>query len=157
MYMQYAIKAAKKSGKEIPVGAVIVQEKEILAVTCNQIETDNVVTSHAEILALQAASKILNRRRLTDCELYVTLEPCPMCAWAILQAGIKRVCFGAYDLNYGALGSKLDLREVSNSKTQVCGGIMEQECRKLLEEYFHRLRSNKFNRFHPDEKDKSSH
>ena len=140
MFMEQAIATARLEKNEIPVGAVIVREKEIIAAACNRKETDNDVTAHAEILALKAAAKKLNRRRLTDCDLYVTLEPCPMCAWAILQAGIKSVYFGAYDLNYGALGSVIDLRKIANSKTKVYGGIMEQECRAVLYEYFVQLR-----------------
>lgn len=140
MFMEQAIAAARQGKNEIPVGAVIVREKEIIAAECNRKETDNDVTAHAEILALKAAAKILNRWRLNDCELYVTLEPCPMCAWAILQAGIKSVYFGAYDLNYGAFGSAIDLRKISNSKTKIYGGIMEQECSAVLYEYFAQLR-----------------
>ena len=140
MFMEQAIAAARQAGKDIPVGAIIVRKNKIIAAASNRKEIDNDVTAHAEILALKAATQILNSRRLSDCELYVTLEPCPMCAWAILQAGIKSVYFGAYDSNYGALGSVIDLRKISNSKTKVYGGIMEQKCRNLLDEYFRYLR-----------------
>ena len=140
MFMEQAIAAARQAGKDIPVGAIIVRKNKIIAAASNRKETDNDVTAHAEILVLKSAAKILNRRRLNDCELYVTLEPCPMCAWAILQAEIKSVYFGAYDLNYGALGSVIDLRKIANSKTKVYGGIMEQKCRNLLDEYFRYLR-----------------
>lgn len=140
--MQRAIDAAKLANGEIPVGAVIIQDGKVIASACNKKEQENDVTSHAEILAIRGAAQKLNRWRLDDCELYVTLEPCPMCAWAILQSRIKVVYFGSYDTNYGALGSAIDLRTLANSKMKVYGGIMEEECNKLLEEYFDKLRKN---------------
>lgn len=140
--MQRAIDAAKLANGEIPVGAVIIQDGKVIASACNKKEQENDVTSHAEILAIRGAAQKLNRWRLDDCELYVTLEPCPMCAWAILQSRIKVVYFGSYDTNYGALGSAIDLRSLANSKMKVYGGIMEEECNKLLEEYFDKLRKN---------------
>jgi tRNA(adenine34) deaminase len=100
----------------------------------------NDVTAHAEILAIREAEKFLGRWRLDDCELYVTLEPCPMCAWAIVNSRIKTVYFGSYDHNYGALGSTLDVRKLCNSKMKVYGGILEEECDKILKEYFKELR-----------------
>ena len=138
--MQRAIAAALKANAEIPVGAVIVQNNEIVASACNQKEKLNDVTAHAEILALRQAAEKLGRWRLEDCVMYVTLEPCPMCAWAILQARLKAVYFGAYDTNYGALGSVIDLRNPANSKMKVYGGIMENECKKLLDDYFSNMR-----------------
>ena len=138
--MQRAIAAALKAKDEIPVGAVIVQNNEIVASACNQKEKLNDVTAHAEILALRQAAEKLGRWRLEDCVMYVTLEPCPMCAWAILQARLKAVYFGAYDTNYGALGSVIDLRNPANSKMKVYGGIMENECKKLLDDYFCNMR-----------------
>ncbi len=140
--MQRAIAAAKLADGEIPVGAIILQNGTVIASACNKKEYDNDVTSHAEILAIREASKKLNRWRLDDCELYVTLEPCPMCAWAILQSRIKVVYFGSYDTNYGALGSVIDLRTIANSKMKVYGGIMEEECNRLLKDYFKNLRKN---------------
>ena len=138
--MQRAIAAALKAKDEIPVGAVIVKNNEIVASACNQKEKLNDVTAHAEILALRQAAEKLGRWRLEDCVMYVTLEPCPMCAWAILQARLKAVYFGAYDTNYGALGSVIDLRNPANSKMKVYGGIMENECKKLLDDYFCNMR-----------------
>lgn len=125
---------------EIPVGAVILKDGCVIAQAVNQKERDNDVTCHAEILAIREASQKLGRWRLQDCEMYVTLEPCPMCAWAIIQSRLKTVYFGSYDTQYGALGSKTDLRALVNSKLQVYGGIMEQECDKILEKFFARLR-----------------
>lgn len=140
MFMQEAIKLAKSVKGEIAVGAVIVQNNRIISSAVNQKENDNDVTSHAEILAIRDAEKKLGRWRLEDCNLYVTLEPCPMCAWAIINARIKNVYFGSYDLNYGAFGSKIDLRKIANSKLKVYGGILEQECDKILKECFKELR-----------------
>lgn len=138
--MRRAIDLAKKANGEIPVGAIIVKDGEILAETFNQKEVLNDVTAHAEILAIREAEKKLGRWRLDDCEMYVTLEPCPMCAWAIINSRIKTVYFGAYDHNYGALGSAIDLRKLANSKLKVYGGIMEKECTKVLDEFFDKVR-----------------
>lgn len=140
MFMEKAIELAKQVEKDVPVSAVIVKNDEIIAFAQNERELDNDVTSHAEILAIRKAEKVLNNWRLDDCEMYVTLEPCPMCAWAILQSRIKTVYFGSFDKNYGAFGSALDLREHANSKLKVYGGIMEEECDKILEEFFKKIR-----------------
>ena len=139
-FMQQAINIAKTVKDEIAVGAVIIKDNEIIASACNRKEKDNDVTSHAEILVIREAAKKLNRWRLEDCDLYVTLEPCPMCAWAIINSRIKNVYFGSFDTNYGALGSKIDLRQIANSKLKVYGGIMEKECDKILKECFKDLR-----------------
>ena len=138
--MESAIDIAKTVQGEIAVGAVVVKNGEIIASAANQKEQAKDVTSHAEILALRMAAKRLDRWRLDDCDLYVTLEPCPMCAWAIINSRIKNVYFGSFDTNYGALGSKIDLRQLANSKLKVYGGIMEKECDKILEECFKELR-----------------
>lgn len=133
--MQIAIKEGKKADGDIPVGAVIVKNNEIIAKACNTKEKDNDITSHAEILALREASKKLNNWRLDDCDLYVTLEPCPMCGWAILQSRIKSIYFGSYDTNYGAFSSA-DLLKLSPTKPNIYGGICEDECNILLKEFF---------------------
>ena len=138
--MKRAIKIAKQAQDEIPVGAIIVKDGEIISSAYNQKERLNDVTAHAEILAIREAEKKLGRWRLDDCEMYVTLEPCPMCAWAIINSRIKTLYFGSFDPNYGALGSKLDLRKLANSKLKVYGGIMEEECDKVLEEFFENVR-----------------
>lgn len=138
--MESAIDIAKTVQGEIAVGAVVVKNGEIIASSANKKEQDKDVTSHAEILALRMAAKKLDSWRLDDCDLYVTLEPCPMCAWAIINSRIKNVYFGSFDTNYGALGSKIDLRQIANSKLKVYGGIMEKECDKILEECFKELR-----------------
>lgn len=138
--MQRAIDAAKNCKNEIAIGAVIVQNGEVIASACNLKETLNDVSAHAEILALKEAAKKLGNWRLKDCEMYVTLEPCPMCAWAIVQSGLKTVYFGAYDMNYGAFGSVIDVRKLANSKLKVYGGIMEEECNALLKKCFENIR-----------------
>jgi len=139
-FMKEALKIAEKSGKDLPVGAVIIKDGKILAKAHNKKELKNDVTAHAEILAIQSAQRKLKTRFLNDCEIYITLEPCPMCAWAILNAGIPKVYFGAYDTMYGALGSAADLRTFLHSKTAVTGGILEEECSKLLKDYFRKIR-----------------
>ncbi len=142
-FMQQALNIAKKSGKDVPVGAVIVKGDEIIASACNEREKNNDPSAHAELLAIRQAAKILDNWRLDDCELYVTLEPCPMCAWAILQSRIKVVYFGSYDRQYGAFGSALDLRKHSDSKMKVYGGILEKECDNVIEEFWQERRKGK--------------
>ncbi len=113
--MQQAIEIAKESGADVPVGALIIKDGKIIASAHNEREKLNDPSAHAEILAIRQAANSLNNWRLDDCELYVTLEPCPMCAWAIIQSRIKTVYFGSFDSQYGALGSVLDLRKLGNS------------------------------------------
>ena len=141
-FMQNAIDEAKKARSigEVPVGAVIVFENKIIGSGYNKRETSKNALSHAEIEAINEACKTLGSWRLLNCDLYVTLEPCPMCASAIIQSRIKNLYFGSYDTKYGALGSALDLRKVHNSKLNVFGGIFEQDCDKILEDFFERLR-----------------
>ena len=139
-FMSISINEAKKSGLDVPVGAVVVKNGDVIATAHNERELDNDVTSHAEILAIRKAEQVLGNWRLDDCDLYVTLEPCPMCGWAILQSRIKNVYFGSYDTNYGAFFSKVDLRKFSTFTTNVYGGIMEKECDELLNSFFTDLR-----------------
>ena len=139
--MKFALEEAKKSDLDIAVGAVIVRNGEIISSKHNQKEVLKDVTAHAEILAIKEAEQKLGNWRLDDCEMYVTLEPCPMCGWAIIQARLKAVYFGSYDTNYGAFGSKTDLRKFTDSKLKVYGGIMEEECNNLLKEYFEKMRN----------------
>ncbi len=140
-FMQKALDIAKTSGKDIPIGAVIVKDDKIIAKAVNEREKNKNVICHAEIIALQNACKKLKNWRLNDCEIYVTLEPCPMCASAILQARINKIYFGAYDILNGAFGSKSDMRKIMDYNAEVKGGIMEEECSKLLKDYFERLRN----------------
>ena len=139
--MQIAIEEAKKTVNDVPVGAILVKDGKIIAKAYNTKQIDNDITSHAEILVLRKASKILNNWRLEECDLYVTLEPCPMCGWAILQSRINNLYFGSYDSEFGAFSSKVDLRNISNSKTKIYGGIYEKECDALLKEFFSQIRS----------------
>jgi len=138
-----AIKEAEKAlinGKDIPVGCIIVCDKQIISSAHNLREANNDITAHAEILAIQEAQKKLGTSRLTNCEMYVTLEPCPMCAWAIIQSGIKILYYGSYNTQYGAMSSVLDLPKFANSKIKVFGGIEEENCNKILEEFWSRIR-----------------
>ena len=144
--MTKAIEIANGSGADVPVGAVIVKNGEIIASGCNEREKNNDISAHAEIVAIRQAELKLGNWRLDDCELYVTLEPCPMCAWAILQSRISTVYFGSYDSQYGALGSALDLRKTGNgsgSKLKIFGGIMEKECDNIIENFWKNKRNKK--------------
>ncbi len=139
-YMQIALEQAKQVKGEIPGGAVIVRNDDIISYAYNTKENDKYVTSHAEIIAIKNASKVLNNWRLEDCDLYVTLEPCPMCGWAILQSRIKNLYFGSYDSQYGAF-SVAHLDKISDSKIKIYGGICEKECDNMLEDFFNNLRT----------------
>lgn len=145
--MREALKEAKKAYKklEIPVGAVIVKNGEIIARAHNKKESKKDTTKHAEILAIQEASKKLDNWRLMDCEMYVTLEPCPMCAGAIIQSRIKKVYIGTMDEKTGACGSVLNLLKdyKFNHEVEVETGIMQNECEELLKQFFKELRELK--------------
>jgi len=139
--MQHAIALARevKSSGDVPVGALIVNEVgEVLSSGKNEREKDNDPTAHAEIVAIRKASEKLDSWRLDDLTLIVTLEPCVMCAGAILQSRIKRLVFGAFDQKAGAVGSCLDvIRDVrALSKVEVVSGVLEDECAKLLTNFF---------------------
>ena len=137
--MQNAILEAKKCTKDVPIGCVIKKEGKIIASTHNRRELDNDVTAHAEILAIKESQKVLGTSRLKGCEMYVTLEPCPMCAWAISLSGISTVYFGSYNQQYGALGTAVHLP--LNPNLKIYGGIEEVECNKILEEFFEKIRT----------------
>ena len=139
-YMKLAIDLAKKSGKDIPVAAIIVKDGKIIAKAVNEREKSQNTINHAEMLAIQRANKKLKNWRLNGCEMYVTLEPCPMCASAILQARISKLYYGASDLLNGAFGSKSDMRKIMGYELEVKSGIMEEESIKMLKDYFERLR-----------------
>lgn len=140
-WMQLAIAAARQARIDVPVGAVIIKGQEILAsATNNREETQNPV-GHAEILCLQQAASKLGTWRLSNCCLYVTLEPCPMCAEALLQARISKIVFGAYDSLSGALGSKFNLTvDRTLPKPDIVSGICEDECKHLLTGFFQKQR-----------------
>jgi tRNA(adenine34) deaminase len=139
--MQQVISLAQevKSSGDVPVGALIVNEVgEIVSLGKNEREKDNDPTAHAEILAIKRAGEKLGSWRLDDLTLVVTLEPCVMCAGAILQSRLKRLVFGAFDQKAGAVGSCLDvIRDVrALSKVEVVSGVLEDECAKLLTDFF---------------------
>ncbi len=141
--MKNAIKEAKKTLKlsnDIPIGCIIKKDGKILVSAHNLREKNNDVTAHAELIAIQKAQKILKASRLNDCEMYVTLEPCPMCAWAIIQSGIETLYFGSYNSQYGAMGSVLNLPKLANSKIKVYGGIEEKICDRILEDFWCKIR-----------------
>ena len=142
-YMQKAIKLANKAAKngDIPVGAVIVCGDKIIAEGYNKKEKKKNALLHAEIVAINKASKKLKDYRLEECELYVTFEPCLMCVGAILSARIKKVYFGAYDNRFGAC--KLLNENNFNHAAEYEGGVLEEECSKLLTNFFKQLRQNK--------------
>ena len=146
-YMREALKEAQKAYDklEVPVGAVIVKDGKIIARAYNQKETKFDTTKHAEILAIQKASKKLKSWRLIDCEMYVTLEPCPMCAGAIIQSRIKKVYYGVSDEKTGAVGSKLNLFKdyKFNHNVEVENGILTDKCKELLQNFFIELRKEK--------------
>ncbi|MCP4355925.1 MAG: nucleoside deaminase [Proteobacteria bacterium] len=137
-----AIEIAKKALKdgEVPIGAVIVDGAtgEIIASAGNETEQSNDPTAHAEILAIKKACEIKNSPRIPECDLYVTLEPCPMCATAISFARIRRVYFGAYDPKGGGVdhGARIFNQPTCHHKPEVYGGIYEQECAQILKDFF---------------------
>ena len=149
MFMREALKEAKKAYKklEVPVGAVIVKDGEIIARAHNLKETKYDTTKHAEILAIQRASKRLNSWRLLDCEMYVTLEPCSMCAGALINSRIKKVYIGANDEKTGAVGSVFNLLEdfTFNHKVEYEKGVLKDECEGILKKFFKELRKIKKN------------
>ena len=142
-FMELALKLAQDSleADEVPVGAVVVKDGEIIGSSSNKREGNGDATAHAEIEAIRQACEKLGRWRLSDCELYVTLEPCPMCAGAILNAKIGRVIYGAKDPRGGAFGSLIDLRSYPfYHKPDIESGVCEQECRELLRDFFQKKR-----------------
>ena len=144
-YMKEAIKQAKKAYDmiEVPVGCVIVYNDKIIARGYNKRETLESSLAHAEIIAIKKACKKLNSWRLEDCILYVTLEPCCMCAGAIIQSRIKKVVYGAYDYRFGAHISKTQLFDVQfNHNVAITSGVLEEECSPLIKNFFKELRNN---------------
>jgi len=149
-FMKEALKEAQKAYEklEVPVGCVVVKDGKIIARAHNLKETKYDTTKHAEILAIQKASKKLQSWRLIDCEMYVTLEPCSMCAGAIINSRIKKVYIGALDKKTGACGSVLNLFNdyKFNHNVDLEIGIMEKECENVLKNFFKELRKNKNNK-----------
>ena len=143
-FMKEALKEAKKAYDklEVPVGCVIVKDGKIIARAHNLKESKKDTTKHAEILAIQKASKKLDAWRLLDCDMYVTLEPCSMCAGAIVNSRIRNLYIGTMDKKTGAAGSVLNLFEdfTFNHKVTVQNGILKEQCEKILKDFFKELR-----------------
>ena len=137
-FMKKAIDLAKKAEEldEVPVGAVIVKEGKVLSYAFNKRENKKDATAHAEILAIQKACKKLGDFRLIDCDMYVTLEPCVMCAGAILNARISNVYFGAYISNGSISAEEIAEKAELNHKTNFVGGFEKEECSKMVSNYF---------------------
>ena len=138
-FMEMALEEAWQAAREgeIPVGAVLVREGQVLAQDHNRREQDRDATAHAEILVIRNACQLLQRWRLSDVTLYVTLEPCPMCAGAIWNARLGRVVYGAWDSAAGACGSQFNLPAHGslNFRTEVTAGVLESDCRKILQDF----------------------
>ena len=144
--MRLALEEAGQAAREgeVPVGAVLARQGQVIARAHNLREQRNDPTAHAELLCIRQAAELLHTRRLNGLTLYVTLEPCPMCAGGIINARIDEVCYGAKDEKAGACGSVLNLfEERFNHKPRVIGGVLESDCRAQLQAFFHNLRKKR--------------
>ncbi len=141
-FMLIALEEAKKSKTDVPVGALIVHKGNIIALEHNRREELKNPLAHAEILAINTASKRLNSRRLNECTLFVTLEPCAMCSGAIIAAQIKTIVFGAFDKQYGCCGSLYCIPNdpAFSEQANIIGGVLEKECSKVLNDFFDKIR-----------------
>ncbi len=146
-FMHEALRLAAKAraADEVPVGAVVVREGKIVSRAYNQVELLKDATAHAEMLALTAAEAALGDWRLTECDLYVTKEPCPMCAGAIIHTRIRRVIFGCSDIRAGAAGTVMNLlqHKALNHRCQVTSGVLQAECAALLQDFFQKKRGDR--------------
>jgi tRNA(adenine34) deaminase len=144
--MEYALREADQAykRKEVPIGAVIVRNGRIIGRGYNQIETLQDPTAHAEMIAITAAATNLGSRRLEDCTLYVTLEPCPMCAGAIVLSRVQQLVYGAADPKAGACGTLFNIVQDDrlNHRVELIGGILEGRCGEVLREFFTKVRTN---------------
>ena len=147
-FMKEALKEAQKAYQklEVPVGVVIVKDGKIIARAYNQKEEKNSPIKHAEILAIEKACKKLKNWRLNDCEMYVTLEPCPMCAGAIIQSRIKKLYIGTLENKSGACGSKINIMEIyqSDARVEIETGILQEESSSILKKFFKEVRTQKY-------------
>lgn len=144
-YMRMALKQAEQAGikGEVPVGAVVVSGDRVLSLAHNLRETDYSPVAHAEILAIEQASKQLKSWRLNDCTIYITLEPCPMCAGAIINSRISRVVYGAADEKAGAAGSVINIFDMPfNHRPAIRPGVLQEECSRLISEFFTKIRED---------------
>lgn len=146
-YMYQALEAAEQARDlgEVPIGAIIVYQGEVIATGYNVRETSQLTSSHAELIAITAANKKFDSWRLEDCTLYVTLEPCAMCAGAIVQSRIKRVVFGAFDPKSGCASTLMNLLQDNrfNHQVEVTSGVLATECSNLLKSFFKELRGRR--------------
>jgi tRNA(adenine34) deaminase len=146
-YMREALRLAEKARKadEVPVGCVVVRAGKIIARASNQVELLKDATAHAEMLALTEAEAAVGDWRLIDCDLYVTKEPCPMCAGAIVHTRIRRVIFGCADPRAGAAGSVINLLQMPqlNHRCQITAGVLQTECAAILQDFFRKQRNLK--------------
>ena len=146
-FMKQALKQAERAAMlgEVPIGAVVVRNSKIIARAHNRTITDNDPTAHAEILALRKAAKKSAYYRLTDCKIFVTIEPCPMCAGAMLWARVSEVVYGAKDIKAGACDSLFNITNDNrlNHRCKVTSGIQEKECRELMQKFFKEKRNKK--------------
>src|ERR1700688_4789923 len=144
-FMHEALRLATKAraAEEVPVGAVVVREGRIISRAYNQVELLNDATAHAEMLALTAAEAAVGDWRLTDCDLYVTKEPCPMCAGAIVHTRIRRVIFGCSDIRAGAAGTIMNLLQhhALNHRSQITSGVVQSESATMLQDFFQKRRN----------------
>lgn len=148
LYMLKALEEARLAFEqgEVPIGAVIVKDGEVIASAHNLRETNRSATAHAELLAIERACEALGGWRLFGCELYVTLEPCPMCAGAIINSRIDRVVFGSFDAKAGVCGSVMNIFAADfNHRPAVTAGVLEEECSALLKNFFSKLREKRKN------------
>ena len=147
IYMKEALRQARKAWKlrEVPIGCVIVREEKIIARGYNRRNTDKNTLAHAELLAIRKASRVTGDWRLEDCTIYITLEPCQMCAGAIVQSRMKEAVIGAMNPKAGCAGSVLILLQMQqfNHQVPITRGILEEECSAMLSEFFAKLRKNK--------------
>ena len=144
-WMKDALLLAKQSQMaEVPVGALILHQDHLIAQAHNCVFTDCNPIAHAEMLVLQKASRVLHQSRLTECDMFVTLEPCPMCAQAISFARLRRVYFGAYNPKGGGVdhGPKIFSQHTCHHQPEIIGGVMETECQTLLKDFFQKKRTS---------------
>lgn len=146
-YMKMALKEAKKAYEidEVPIGCVIVRNDKVIGKGYNKRNTDKIVLSHAELIAMKQACKKTGDWRLEDCTMYVTLEPCQMCAGAMVQARLGKVVIGSMNAKAGCAGSVLNILQMEsfNHQVEIVKGVMEEECSALLSEFFAELREKK--------------
>lgn len=146
-FMNYALKEAAKAFEhdEVPIGAVVVLENKIIGRGFNQVERLKDATAHAEMIAITAAANHIGNWRLSDCDIYVTAEPCLMCTGAIISSRLKRIFFGIFDPKFGACGSVYNIAQEGklNHKVEVFSGVLERECAAILKEFFKLKRNGK--------------